>query len=256
MINTLKKIIPSPVRPYLRKLWRKIKPPQITVTTYFPKGCKFEVTTEVVKYRVTSLGEEEEFLRMLLEEIRPGDVYFDIGSCIGLHALHAALLGAKVVAFEPDPSFRRQLVRNIKINNLRRRVRVIGWAVSDKRGKATLFTDGVEGNSPSLILVGNRKSVSIETNTLDNAVIRGGLSAPTIMKMDIEGAEILAIKGMQKLLSLETAPRCIYIEFHPKHLEGFGSSIDECIGLLRSAGYTEESAQHRADQMHFTFRRH
>jgi len=98
---------------------------------------------------------------------------------------------------------------------------VMDWAVSNQRGIATLYTDGVEGNSPSLDQVGERGSVLVNTDSIDNAISESVLPLPTVVKMDIEGAEILAIQGMKKLLSSQDAPRCLFIELHPDFLPGF-----------------------------------
>ena len=246
----IKKTVPDAVKQFVKYYWEKIRPPQIVLTAFEKKGCRFEITTRMEKVRVLSLGEEEEFVRRLLAEIRPGDVYFDIGSCVGLHALHAALYGAQVVAFEPDPGYRRRLKRNIKINGLKKSVRVIEWAVSDRRGRAKLYTDGVNGNSPSLYLVGDRGAVVVKTDTIDNAILEGRIPKPDLVKLDIEGAEILALRGMKRLLVSNSAPRCLFVEFHPEFLHGFNSSVDECMELIESFGYVQEHCESRSNQLH------
>ena len=59
---------------------------------------------------------------MLLSKINPGDIFFDIGSSVGLYAIHSAMLGAEVYAFEPDPDIRKRLKRNIKLNKLKQKI--------------------------------------------------------------------------------------------------------------------------------------
>lgn len=204
---------------------------------------------------MSSLGGEPEFIRLLLDEVGPGQCLFDVGSCVGLYALHAALRGARVVAFEPDPAYRARLQRNIEINRLADRVKVIAWAVSDTKGTAVLYTDGVEGNSPSLELVGDRGSVSVSTDSIDAAMASHALPNPDVIKIDIEGAEILALRGMAGLLRSSAAPRCLFLELHPAFLGGFRSSVDECVGLMESSGYTRTYWQQRADQIHCIYRR-
>lgn len=234
--------------PFVKRL-----PRRITLTMLVPEGCVFEVTTPIEEARVAGLGEESEFLRLLLDDVKPGCCLFDIGSCVGLYALHAALRGAPVVAFEPDPAYRARLQRNIEINRLTDRVKVIPWAVSEEKGTAVLYTDGVEGNSPSLALVGDRGSVSVSTDSIDNAMAAGSLPAPDIIKLDIEGAEIQALRGMTRLLRSEQAPRHIYLELHPAFLQVFGATVQDCVTILESSGYARTHWQTRADQIHCVY---
>jgi FkbM family methyltransferase len=259
MTATIKKFTPQVIRRvvrHIRRIWRNIKPfpHRITLTSLVSGGCKFEATTRVEEGRVVGLGDEEDFIRLLLAEIQPGDVFFDVGSCVGIYALHAAILGVRVVAFEPDPSYRRRLLKNIRLNKLQGRIQVVEWAVSDRTGTATLYTNGVEGRSPSLSQVGERSAVCVDTDSIDNAIADGRLPYPTMVKIDIEGAEVLALRGMSQLLSSQDSPRCLFIELHPGFLPGFGSSADECMGIIESFGYVREYFHSRAEQLHCIYR--
>ncbi len=244
------------VRRVLR--WRRQRRPlpyQTVVRTLVRDGCTFEVTTPIEEGRVLGLGEEKQFVRLLLAHMRPGEVLFDIGSCVGLYALHAALLGAKVVAFEPDPSYRERLLRNVALNGLQGRIQVVEWAVSDHRGTETLYTDGVEGKSPSLRQVGERGATLVTTNSIDNALLQGWLPNPSVVKLDIEGAEILALRGMKSLLGSQSRPDRLFVELHPQFLPAFGSSAEECVAIIQSFGYVREYRRSRADQEHHVYRR-
>jgi FkbM family methyltransferase len=250
MLSKIKTYIPVPVRMSIKKIWHRIRPPRIKLTKFVPKGCTFEITSKVEHYRVASYGDEPDSIQRLLSEIKTNDVFYDIGSCVGIYALHAALLGAEVVAFEPDSGYRKRLKRNIKINRLKKKIQVVDWAVSDRSGNITLYTDGVEGNSPSLRLVGDRGVVTVKTNTIDYAISSNQIPCPNIVKMDIEGAEMLALQGMKKLLNSEEAPRFLFVELHPKFLVSFNSSVEECEMFIESFGYTKAYTTQRSDQTH------
>jgi len=71
--------------------------------------------------------------------------------------------------------------------------------------------------------------------------------------MDIEGAEILAIKGMRELLGSGQAPRAIFIEIHPAFLGMFGPSPNEVMMLVQSFGYRMEQMVESHDQIHCMF---
>lgn len=251
----LKNFLPIPIRRFAKEQWQRIKPPQVVITNFIPRGCKFEITTLVEKYRVLAYGGEEDLIRLFLSEIRPRDIVFDIGSSVGLYAIHAALYGAQVVAFEPDPSYRRRLRRNISLNRLNKRIKVVDWAVSDAKGTTILYTDGIQGNSPSLKQVGDRGSVNVHTNSIDNAISQQLIPRPNIIKIDIEGAEILALRGMKDLLKDKDAPRILIIEMHPDFLEEFHSSMEECTQLIESLGYVQVRSAPRDKQLHYIYRR-
>jgi FkbM family methyltransferase len=258
--RSLKNIIPQAIRRpsrYEQYAWKRITeyPQRITLTTFHAEGCHFEVSHATEKWRVRGLADEDTFIRAFLAEIQPGDMCFDVGSCVGMYALHAALRGAAVVAFEPDPAYRKRLKRNIRLNRLRKMITVVPWAVSDQPGTVRLYTDGVKGASPSMRQVGERRAVEVKTDTLDRALASGHLPMPTLLKMDIEGAEYLALRGMQQMLTHPHAPRTLYIELHPTFLELFGASTETCTALIESYGYTNTSMLSYHDQMHCIYRK-
>ncbi len=126
MISGLKRLQPAWVRRRLG-LWRARRqafPQEVSVELPAGKPCLFDVAGPVERERVLGYGAEKAFLRSFLAEVSPGDVVFDIGSCVGLFALPAAQKGGRVVAFEPDPGFRAALVRNVKINRLERLITI------------------------------------------------------------------------------------------------------------------------------------
>jgi FkbM family methyltransferase len=254
----LKKIIsllPAFVQSSVWSFWHFIFPPKVQLYDFEPLGCVFEVPTQMERYRVSELGDEREFIAKTLNALKLGDVFFDIGANLGLYAIHAAKKGVKVFAFEPDPGYRKRLIRNIKLNKSVDLIKVVEWAVSDKDDSVRLFTDGVDGVSPSLIPVGERKSVVIKTNSLDCAISNHELPFPTVLKIDIEGAEVLALKGMSKLLQSANAPRYIFVEMHPLFLSQLHSSVDECEQMLMSFGYEEESSIPRSNQIHSIYKK-
>jgi FkbM family methyltransferase len=220
--------------------------------TFCKEGCKFEVLAPIEAFRVEGYGGEEEFTRLILEEVNAGDVLFDIGACVGLVSVHAAKKGVFVCAFEPDHNYRSRLETNLRLNKLNN-VQIIKWAVSDMVGNVTLYTDGLEGNSPSLRKVGDRGQVTVPTDTIDNALQRNEIPYPDVIKMDIEGAEMLALRGMNRLLTSVSAPRKIFIEIHVNFLNEFKSSPDAVIKLLETFQYKQVYYAQCHDQIHAIF---
>lgn len=225
-------------------------PKTFTLTDFDSTGVNFEVTNLVERYRVLEHGGETSYLRAMLAALREDDVLFDIGANIGMVALHAARR-CRTIAFEPDPSFLARLRRNAQLNP-DITVQVLPIAVSDSDGRVVLYTDGADGNSPSLVHQRNEKfEVEVEARSLDSLLEVGDLPGPTVIKLDIEGAEILALRGAHNLLHNDNAPRSLFLEVHDSFLPAFGSSADAVLQLVRDAGYTEvRYCADRHDQQH------
>jgi FkbM family methyltransferase len=255
LLGFIKSVFPESFKIKVKNIWHMIRPPRIRLTRLIESGIVFEITSKTERGRVSGYGGEVETIDKILAEIKPGDVFYDIGSCVGIYSLHAAKLGAKVIAFEPDPAYRKRLMRNIKINRLRKAIKVFDWAVSDKNGYATLYTDGVDGNSPSLREEGSRYSINVQTKTIDSALANQEIMPPDIIKLDIEGAEALALVGMKGLLASSIAPRLLFVEFHPDFLPQFNSSLEECKSLIEKYGYHEIQSFGRNRQQHFFFKK-
>ena len=215
---------------------KRLYPYRVFMNELLPDGCTFEITTPTESFRVEKFGDEKEFTQLILNEIHPSNVFFDIGACVGLVSVYAARKGANVIAFEPDLIYRSRLLKNLMLNDLHN-VKIIEWAVSDEHGETYLYTEeNADGRSPSLRNDGNRKAVKVFTDTIDDALARNELPKPDILKMDIEGAEILALRGMKNLLD-SNPPRTIFIEIHPTFLPSFNSTADEVERLIESYGY-------------------
>lgn len=236
--------VKSKLGAFRRCAWELPLPKVFNLTDLDKRGVKFEASNFAERQRIVARGEEPEYIRSMLCVLRSDDVLFDIGANIGLVALHAARK-CRTVAFEPDPSFLARLHRNLELNpDLC--VEVLQLAISDDDGTSSLFTDGAGGNSPSLVHQRQEKAaVEVRTQTLDSLVDSGSLPAPTVLKLDIEGAEILALRGAQRLLHGPMRPRALFLEVHDSFLPGFDSSPEEVLTLVREAGYGKVSYEAR-----------
>lgn len=247
------------VRPKLtaikcRVLGRRL-PRVMVVRSLDREGIRFEAGVRAELYSLVYLGWEPEFIRAMLEQLEPDDVFFDVGANLGLVALHAAR-HCRVLAFEPDPYFRSRLERNIELNP-ELSVEVHQVAVGDADGRVTLFRDHEGATSASLVRQREEpEAVEVPSRKLSSMVADGSAPAPTVVKLDIEGAEILALRGARDLLHGAAAPRALFLEIHSSFLRGFDSSAEEVAELLGEAGYTDAVYDEvRDDQRHLIVRK-
>src|SRR3989344_1198701 len=129
--------------------------------------------------------------------IKKGDVVCDIGAHDGYHTLimsKAVGKRGKVYAFEPDPGNFSLLKRNVENNNIKN-VILIKEAVSDKCGTVKLYQNPNNRSDNGIIGKHNGYSfIKVETITLDRFFAKN--NKVDFIKMDIQGAEPLAFKGM------------------------------------------------------------
>jgi FkbM family methyltransferase len=139
---------------------------------------------------------------LVKNEVKKGDVVLDIGANIGYYTLiFAKLVGneGRVIAFEPDPNNFALLNRNIDINGYKN-VRLIQEAVPDTTGNIKLYLSEDNKGDHRIYDVGNgRKSIEIEVIRLDD-YFKDYHDKIDFIKMDIQGAEMGAIRGMTALL--------------------------------------------------------
>ncbi|HWH79239.1 MAG TPA: FkbM family methyltransferase, partial [Candidatus Binatus sp.] len=171
--------------------------------------------------------------------IRPGMVVLDIGAFVGWYALLAARqVGdrGKVYAFEPDPRNYELLCENLQLNKVHGRVIPLPRAVSDSPGVQQLFLHGGDQSRSSLIPSdGGEKTTRVTTVVLDDFLDRN--LQIDVIKMDIEGGEVNALRGMRGLLARAAPTVKLFVECNPGSLEWAGESAQSLIAELRQLDF-------------------
>jgi FkbM family methyltransferase len=169
-------------------------------------------------------------------------VVLDIGAHIGYYTLIAAsLVGeeGKVFAIEPDPGNFALLKKNVEVNGYKN-VILIQKAVSNRSGETALICDDEQTASHHIWrTVGDEtKVVKVDMITLDEFFADASFTIDLI-KMDIEGAEELALQGMSRLLTNPERTRDIKIfsEFCPSWIRRCGSSPEDYLNKLAQYGF-------------------
>jgi len=139
-----------------------------------------------------------------------GKTVYDLGGFIGARCVDFAVqVGAygQVYTFEPHPVFFKLVQKNIKINHLKQ-ASVFNVGVGDKNEKLELISSNASSSTSSFKKInqeGLRKTGTLsgqlaEIIALDDFISKLSLKAPDFIKIDVEGFEYNAIKGMSKTL--------------------------------------------------------
>lgn len=150
-------------------------------------------------------------------EIKPNMVVFDIGANIGyLTFLAAKICGdtGLVIAFEPE-NRNCELMKKSLVLNRYKNVEIINKAISDKSKTGKLFISPY-GSVVNTIVSGDKEcaSTDIEVMSLDDFISMRKIR-PDFIKIDVQGAEYLALEGMKDLLE-KNYPLKIVVELSPR----------------------------------------
>jgi FkbM family methyltransferase len=143
---------------------------------------------------------EADLQQQLAAELHEGSVFYDVGANVGFFTLLAArAVGptGRVFAFEPLPRNVELLQRHIAINHIRNAI-LFPAAVADAAGAGRISTN----NSPSQgSLVADGSGTDVEMVTLDGLLASQAIAPPTVIKIDVEGAESRVLGGARHILS-------------------------------------------------------
>lgn len=189
------------------------------------------------------LGEYEdpETLKMFLSWLKPGSVYYDIGSNVGFHALTANTIikTGKIYAFEPMPAVRLAFDEHISLNRKLmdgNSIILSPMAISDSEKKVEFSNDIMhrDGNTyikESYVFEGTKNKIEVECQSVDG-LISQGYDKPDIIKIDVEGAEYDVLVGSKNTL-LQCKPN-ILLATHNCHFPGVQ---EKCVHFLTGLGY-------------------
>jgi FkbM family methyltransferase len=182
-------------------------------------------------------GHEPEVKNTIAQFLRPGMTMIDAGANIGYFTLFAArMVGPQghVYAFEPVPSTVGFLRKNVEKNGYSDRVAIVPNAVTDKSSQVRIILGDTVSTVSSMFRNDSRGRdfVDVEAVSLDEFFYKQGWPPVNIVKMDIEGAEKLALDGMREL-SRRNPELKLIIEVNLVH---FG--LEEILEALQGCGFS------------------
>ncbi len=213
----------KPLAGLLRRTLNRAAPSelsQVKVAAGSLTGFTFELNLQTEKdYWLGTY--EIELQQAVGELIKPGMVIYDVGANIGYVTLllaRAAGESGRVIAFEALPANVARLEKHVALNGLDGRVTVVPGAVVDRAGTVRFLVHPSTSMGKAVGSAGRDKlreylkEIEVPGLALDDYAFEQGHLLPQAIKMDIEGGEVLAIKGMQRILG-EARP-LLLVELH------------------------------------------
>ncbi len=201
-------------------------------------------------YATTDSGETH-VTSFLTRQLNAGDHVIDIGGYVGYITMWCAdAVGpnGRVTTFEPTPENAASIERSAEANGFHH-VEVVTMAVSDRSGNAKLGVTLEEGGRPSstsaLGSSANEGAIEVRTTTLDSFV-GDDVSRVDLVKIDVEGAELNVLAGMEKVLKRFRPVLVIELNDDP--------SLEACSKWLRTHSYSHNEIGRTRHGVHIAAR--
>jgi FkbM family methyltransferase len=188
------------------------------------------------------VGEPSHEGRIVRACLDRGDTFLDIGANHGSYALLAApLVGSSgvVAAFEPQPRLASLLRRSFAANRFLHAT-VYEIACASTSGEYPFYVPSAGSGSAGLYqqfsASTDHRRFTVKTARLDEAIDWARLPGRILVKLDVEGSELSALQGAERLLRARRP--VIIFELNPLSAEAAGGNADEVLAFLASLGYT------------------
>lgn len=231
-------LLPGRVRRWLAP-WALRSAP--TVVVALPFGARMALDLrEYLQCTIAITGDwEGEIFDAVAPLVDAGSTVLDVGAHVGYAALRLAWMtgpSGRVVAVEPLPAHREAVARQFALNARTASLTLVDAAASDRAGTATFHVpDGQNAGIGTLADVGGATH-TVRTLALDDWLEAERVATVSLLKLDIEGAEAPALRGLGRALAARRV-RALLIELHPAELRAFDSTAEREIALLAGHGY-------------------
>jgi FkbM family methyltransferase len=176
---------------------------------------------------------QDDLICLLLNELRPGETFVDIGANLGFVTLTAASRvgpDGKVIAIEANPALTERLGRTVEQNGIAN-VEIIHTALGDRDGVVSLLTDGHHGTSHIDPARGEEHGVPLRRGDDLLQKVRG----PVFIKIDVEGAEQLVLAGLPEMRARPDVRWLV--EISASQLARFSTIPESVFELMKRDGY-------------------
>jgi FkbM family methyltransferase len=195
---------------------------------------------EFIQNRILFFGVWEPNVTAMFESlIQPGDVVIDVGANIGYYTLLSckkAGPGGHVYAVEPNPAVRSVLSGHLEMNGFRNYT-LVPDAAWDTSSVGTLHLDRDDcGGSSLRTLEGDGDTQSVRLVRMDDVIREEHRGRVGLIKVDIEGAEAHALRGLSATLAANPRVRAV-VEVNPPMLAGLGSTAEGLFAFMENLGF-------------------
>ncbi len=219
------------------------------------RRARFYVHSDWIRAELESFGGEQALLLRLVSMLKPGDVVFDVGANMGLHAVflgQAVGPQGRIYAFEPEAHYCERIRSNVALNALSN-ISTVPVALGDHSYASELLPSERGTASPRLAELSHAPahkpgSMQVQVVEGDRWVENEKLPLPRMVKIDVEGHEYAVLRGLKRTLANPTC-QVVCCEVHPKLLPE-GVSPEEIVNFLKSCGFTRFDVQPRAAEQH------
>ena len=200
---------------------------------------KFMTETQSEIERTHNLMNEEKVIEKILQETGTEDIFYDIGANTGIYSCYVGKKSNNLVyCYEPFPKNIESLEKNLEINDINSKILEV--ALMNENSNIKIDTKSGEAGEGK-VQVSKDGKLRVRSWKGDDLIREENLKKPTIMKIDVEGAELEVLRGLEKTIT-ESNPK-IFIEIHKKELRDFGSSEKEVIEFLENLDYKLEKIE-------------
>lgn len=190
------------------------------IKNILPRQVKDNLRRRPFIKKMISITYERDFQKLICKTVKPGFICADVGANVGQLTLLIAKCAApegKVFAFEAHPENTDELRKRIMVSKYKGMIIAENLAISDGLEKEVFLYPGRgnasdEWNIVGYDVLGKRKDPKLKVPSTSLDLYFPEESRLDFVKIDIEGAEALALKGMRRLLR-ESRP-VILVEFH------------------------------------------
>lgn len=188
---------------------------------------------------------EPQITAVFTEMVKPGDVVLDVGANVGYYTLlSSALVGpaGRVYAVEPSARIRARLERNLGVNDTQN-VTVLPFGAWHSNGEAKFHVAASRNTGASTLRALKPDETAcveqVPLRRLDGAIATGDIPRISLVKIDVEGAEFGALRGMTSLLERNDR-LAIIVEFNPAMLRELGEAPQDLYEWLVAHGFSAQ----------------
>jgi FkbM family methyltransferase len=187
-------------------------------------------------YNAYKLHVEAGPIDRLKELVPEGSIVIDVGANVGFFSRRfAAWVGekGKAILIEPEDRNYEILISALRREHLLDRTRALKAVVAAAPGRAFLEINPLHPAHHKLSK--DNTGVAVEAVTLDSLVSDKGDRKLSLVKIDVQGAEMLVLQGASEILRMSQP--ALFIELHEEGLNKFGTSVPEILNYLANYGY-------------------